>query len=311
MPDVWSYYQCENCKSIYLDPRPDEQSLPAAYSSYYTHHNEIEALPDGKIGRLLWSLIHGYLNTRFGLRRSPANVLGFFLFGALAPFRLKLDYYGRHLVAHRFPRRGRLLDVGCGNGAFLLRANEMGWDAMGCDPDSEAIAACRCENLNAIVGDIHDITFIPESFDVITMSHVIEHVDDPRALLLRCHHLLRPGGMLWFATPNPQSFGFRTFRSAWIHLHPPFHICIPSSAQLRAWVVAAGFIGACSVSRGAHARNSWSKSMAIARRENVKQLPRPLLALARYTCDFFATATGSWGEETVMIAFKPRVSDDC
>lgn len=310
MPDVWNYYRCAQCRSVYLDPRPDEKSLPVAYSSYYTHYNEIETLPEGKIGGLLWSLIHGYLNVRFGLRRSPATTFGFLLFKCLAPFRLKLDYYGRHLAISRFPQRGRLLDVGCGNGAFLLRAQEMGWKVVGCEPDADAVSACRRGGLGTIVRDVHDATLIPGSFDVITMSHVIEHVDDPKALLERCHRLLRAGGMLWIATPNPQGFGFRTFQEHWIHLHPPFHLCIPSQAQLRALVFVAGFRGIRAIPRGAHARNNWAKSLAIVGQEKGRCPSRPLAMLTRYACDLFATVSGSWAEETVLIAYKPGIPDD-
>ena len=66
-------------------------------------------------------------------------------FSSIEPLRLKLDYYARHLQG----TPSRLLDVGCGNGGFLLRAREMGWKAEGCDPDPQAVQTCRNLGLQA------------------------------------------------------------------------------------------------------------------------------------------------------------------
>lgn len=221
MPDQWRMVKCADCQSIWLDPRPDAQSLPRAYDDYYTHNTEADGVPQNGGSGLAWRLIHGYLNRRFGMHRQPATDWGYTVFSLIEPWRLKLDYYGRHLTHKRVGAPGRLLDIGCGNGAFLARAADMDWQVQGCEVDPKAVAACRSIGLDVIEGDAFAPALENQPFDVITMSHVIEHVHDQPALLQRAYELLRPGGWLWTASPNPQSIAQQTFGSAWsncIHL---------------------------------------------------------------------------------------------
>jgi len=70
--------------------------------------------------------------------------------------------------------------------------------------------------------------FGPSSFDWITLSHVIEHVHQPRQTLQILHDLLRADGRLWIETPNPRSFGHRFFGDRWRDLDPPRHLCLLS-----------------------------------------------------------------------------------
>lgn len=309
MPDDWRMVRCGGCESLYLDPRPDAESLPRAYLDYYTHQAEHEDVPEGGAGGLVWSLVHGYLNRRFGMRRIPVNKFGAVVFSVIEPLRLKLDYYGRHLTRAQFPQRGRLLDVGCGSGAFLLRAREMGWEVAGCEPDAKAVAACHGQGLDVIQGDVFSPTLDGELFDVVTISHVLEHVVDPQALLMRAGTLLRAGGVLWVALPNPHSIGLRIFGAAWRGLHVPFHLCIPSQTRLRRWMETTGFVSIQMMRRGVHSQRLWSDSLAIAHREKIVIPLRTTLALVRMLTDFLATLTPRWGEESVMIARKPEVSD--
>ena len=304
MPDVWTMVRCSACQSLYLDPRPDAESLPRAYENYYTHQAESNDLPDSGAGGLLWALIHGYLNRRFGMRRQPANRFGALLFSLLEPLRLKLDYYGRHFTRRRFPQPGRLLDVGCGNGAFLSRAREMGWQVTGCEPDPKAVATCRAQGLSVIQGDVFDPLLDGQRFDAVTISHVLEHVADPEAMLKRVHALLEPGGVLWVAIPNPDSIGLRVFGAAWRGLHCPFHLCIPSQTQLVPRVGQAGFDSIKLLRRGAHARRLWADSQLIARREKIGTARSFALSTLRALTDFLATVSPRWAEETVLIARK-------
>jgi 2-polyprenyl-3-methyl-5-hydroxy-6-metoxy-1,4-benzoquinol methylase len=135
-------------------------------------------------------------------------------------------------------------------------------------------------------------------------------VSDPQALLQRAHALLRPGGVLWVAIPNPGSLGLRIFGTAWRGLHVPFHLCIPSQSQLRKWVESATFISIKTLRRGAHGRNPRLDSMAIADREKIATPPGFVTALFFILSDFLATFSPRWAEETVIVARKPGVADD-
>lgn len=305
MPDLWRMVQCVDCRSIWLDPRPDAQSLPHAYDDYYTHSTETDDVPQNGSSGLAWRLIHGYLNRRFGMHRQPAAGWGYAVFSLIEPWRLKLDYYGRHLTRSRVGAPGRLLDIGCGNGAFLARAADAGWKVQGCEVDSKAVAACRSLGIDMIEGDAFAPQLAEQSFDVITMSHVIEHVHDQPALLQRAHDLLHTGGWLWLACPNPQSMGQQTFGSAWSELHPPCHLCIPSQAVLIRWLQEKGFDGIHVLRRGAHACRIWRLCQSIAQRESIGTPSPGRLFIRRLIADALATISPR-AEETVLLARKPK-----
>jgi 2-polyprenyl-3-methyl-5-hydroxy-6-metoxy-1,4-benzoquinol methylase len=304
----WEMHRCAGCASLFLDPRPDAESLPRAYESYYTHATDEENPPTSGIGGWVWRAIHGYLNRRFGLDRQPAAPWGYWLFWLVPPLRLKLDYYGRHLFADRFPKRGRLLDVGCGNGAFLARAREMGWTVTGLEPDGKAVAACQSQGLEVVQGDV---TLAPpawkDAFDVITMSHAIEHVADPAADLARMFGMLKPGGFLWLALPNPQSFGARLFREAWRELHPPYHMCIVSQPRLKELLQERGFSSTRALRVGARNARALRESM-----ENAQAMGLPSskfhkvgMQMVRFASDALTSVCSRYSEETVIIASRP------
>jgi SAM-dependent methyltransferase len=96
----------------------------------------------------------------------------------------------------------KLLDIGCGFGAFLSFANQAGFDVTGVEIDKKIAQAAR-ENGFVVYDDFLENLALPDnSFDVITLWDVIEHVPDPVSLLTECHRLLRPGGVLFYHTGN-------------------------------------------------------------------------------------------------------------
>lgn len=309
MPDKWRMPQCRDCSSIWLDPRPDSVSLPRAYDNYYTHNVESEEVSHTGSSGLIWKLINGYLNRRFNMQRQPVSKLGYILFSLIEPLRLKLDYYGRHLNYARLGKPGKLLDIGCGNGAFLARATEMGWQVQGCEVDPKAVTTCRNIGLDVIEGDAFQPAFTADSFDVITMSHVIEHVVDQQALLRRVNTLLRPGGILWLAAPNPKSIGLGLFRSSWSELHPPCHLSIPSAKVLKSWLKEEGFSDIINMRRGAHTKRVWLPSKRIAQREQIVEPSDTKLLIWRLSADLLSTFSSRWAEETVLFARKPEKVD--
>lgn len=231
-PGEWTLYSCESCGSGYLDPRPTPDSIAIAYSSYFTHSGEWRKSPESltPLRRLLRSLSNGYFNHRFGTHFEPATHWGFWL-AFLTPFkRRKLEVVGRHLPK---PEENQaLLDVGCGNGIFLDFARQAGWQASGVDFDSSAVSFCIQKGLDVQQGSIKALVHQAERFDWITLSHVVEHVHDPIALLVDCFCLLKPGGSLWIETPNFDSLGHRYFGSDWYALDPPRHLVMFNRASL-------------------------------------------------------------------------------
>mgnify|MGYP000137857559 CR=1 FL=1 len=186
-----------------------------------------------------------------------------------------------------------------------MRARDMGWQVTGCEPDPKAAMTCRKLGLHIYEDSAFHSELGSESFDVITLSHVIEHVQNPTALLARIQSLLRPGGLLWLALPNPAALGLRVYGAAWRGLHMPYHLCIPNQQVLRRWIVDAGFVHCRFKRRGAHARAQWRDSHSIAEREGLP-VPTPVVHwLTRVVADLLATGSPRWAEETVLVARKP------
>ena len=235
-------HRCEQCASCYLDPRPNRATIHLAYGRYFTHAQVDDSPADTKIAaarRLRRSWANGYRNWRYGTTLQPASSLGVAAAFILPWRRRILDADMRHIPRHR--TAGRLLDVGAGNGAYLRRASSAGWNVVGVEPDGAAVeAACR-SGLNVRQGGIECLSDAPESFDVITMNHVIEHVHDPLTVLTHAFALLKSDGVLHIETPNIDSYGHRRFGRHWRGLEPPRHLVLFSWDSLEMLLLKVGF----------------------------------------------------------------------
>jgi SAM-dependent methyltransferase len=113
------------------------------------------------------------------------------------------------------PHEARLLDVGCSSGAFLLTARKLGLNTTGVEPSAEAAETARRAGLNVFTGFLDGARFSDASFDAATLIEVIEHLRDPRSLLVECRRVLKPGGILLVTTPNAASWTARLMGSRW------------------------------------------------------------------------------------------------
>jgi 2-polyprenyl-3-methyl-5-hydroxy-6-metoxy-1,4-benzoquinol methylase len=109
----------------------------------------------------------------------------------------------------------RLLDVGCSSGATVWIAQNMGLQAEGVEPMEQPIAKAKEMGLNVHHGLLHEIALPDNSFDVITLFEVVEHIEHPINLLNECHRILRPGGILVIGTGNTASWTQMIRGNAW------------------------------------------------------------------------------------------------
>ena len=239
----WNLYRCAQCNSAYLDPRPNKASISQAYGTYYTHAVGEPRKPERELAgfrRLKYKLLNGYVNWRYGTRREPSSQWGVLLAPILRRHKQRLDVEFRYLPR---PIPGQsILDLGCGNGEFLSNAHEAGWDVTGLDPDPQAVAAAEQRGLNVSVGSIESLNNISHRFDAITLSHVLEHVHEPRQLIQDIHRLLKPGGSAYIDTPNMGSKGARYWGRNWRGLEAPRHLVLFSLAGLVELLQASGFV---------------------------------------------------------------------
>jgi 2-polyprenyl-3-methyl-5-hydroxy-6-metoxy-1,4-benzoquinol methylase len=232
-PGEWQLSRCGNCDSAYLDPRPTPETIGLAYREYDTHSDSpshAQSTTSNVWANFPQSLRNDYLNVRYNANLLPAHRLGRFLLPLIAPLRERADRWVRHLPP---PRTGaRLLEVGCGNGSFLLAMRELGWDVQGLEPDAKAAQVARSHGLSVIEGVLQPSLFQEASFDAITLHHVIEHLHNPVEILELCLRLIRPGGTISIITPNIAARGSKRYRQDWYPLQPPSHLVLFTTRSL-------------------------------------------------------------------------------
>lgn len=108
-----------------------------------------------------------------------------------------------------FKKSGRLLDVGAGDGFFLDLAKGAGFSTHGTELSSTGADYAEQRGHHLMLGQLRDIDFKGEKFDVITLWHVLEHLPDPGEALSIVHALLEPGGVFAVAVPNEENALFR------------------------------------------------------------------------------------------------------
>ncbi len=237
VPGRWTVVRCvsERCATMWLSPMPIADDIARMYQSYTTHDDQENSFARRAFNRAR----RGYLYHKLGGARPPlvdvAVGMGFYLY---PPRREDAEFPLRQLG------RGngrKLLDVGCGDGSLLRMMLEYGWDCQGLDFDDGAVRNAARKGLHVACGTLEEQRYAEAAFDAITMSHVIEHVPEPLALLSECRRILKPGGRLVLVTPNSQSLGRKMFGSSWSHLAPPYHLRIFSPHSLSTLASRAGF----------------------------------------------------------------------
>lgn len=308
-PGEWSLWRCAACASAYLDPRPTEASIGRAYSSYYTHGAAAAPAGYGSLGALRrWrrQLANGYVAWRYGLgAQEPASRIGVLAALVVPPLKAQLDYKYRNLPGPR-ATDGALLDVGCGDGNFLALAAASGWKTLGVDFDQAAVARARERGLAVLAGGIEVLAERRDEFNVITMSHVIEHAHDPLSMLEACHRLLKPGGYLWIETPNIDSYSHERFGRFWRGLEAPRHLVLFNDGSLRRILTRAGFVAVERLRRPSAFRSLYLSSQAIQSTvEGKRPAPTARLKIEAAVSTLRAIARPHRREHLTMIARKP------
>ncbi|WP_118857361.1 class I SAM-dependent methyltransferase [Sphingomonas mesophila] len=268
-PGRWTMFRCQGCGSGYLDPRPTPETIGRVYANYYTHEQRSPPVAElSSFLKLRRTLANGYKNWRFGTKLEPASTAGVLAARLRPRMRRVLDRQFRHL-----PRGsvGRVLDIGCGDGGFLRNAEAMGWEAVGTDLDPVVVAKGRAAGLDVRLGTLEAVD---GPFDVITLSHAIEHLHEPAKVLEACYELLREGGRLWVETPSMDAWGLTRFGPDWRGLEPPRHLVLFSRKALLELLSSLGFTDLRDLPQNSSAAGLYEISERIQRRGD-PELPLP------------------------------------
>lgn len=188
--DIW---ECSNCTLRFTYPVPDEKAiLPYYQSDAYISHSD-----SGK----------GLINKLYKGARN---------------YTLK---WKLQLVKHKSRlQTGRLLDIGAGTGAFVNTMAEAGWNGVGLEPDAGARKLAK-KNYGITLQSPENLFALPEqSFDVITMWHVLEHVHRLHEYMEQIKKLLKSGGVALIAVPNYTSKDAQHYGEFWAAYDVPRHL---------------------------------------------------------------------------------------
>jgi 2-polyprenyl-3-methyl-5-hydroxy-6-metoxy-1,4-benzoquinol methylase len=150
-----------------------------------------------------------------------------------------------------FRQTGRTLDVGFGAGAMLDAMRRGGWAPTGVEVAPAALAAIA-DRHDVHLGPLEAIELEPASFDVVSMTEVLEHVADPAAALRAAAVVLRPGGLLLATTPNGAGLSVRLLGDRSSLVAPPEHLQLLTVRGVRALLSGAGYVGVSVRASGAH-----------------------------------------------------------
>jgi SAM-dependent methyltransferase len=171
----------------------------------------------------------------FSIFECPKCGMGFTVPKPVDLTKYYLNYHGgRHGITNTFSTNHRirmlrklipngagkrLLDIGCGEGTFLLATKANGWSVAGTEMNSTTARAAGLE----VFPQLSDFCGLA-TFDCITLWHSLEHMQDPRATLQVVRNLLTPDGVLIVAVPDAGGLQARVFGPKWLHLDVPRHL---------------------------------------------------------------------------------------
>ncbi len=246
LPGRFGESRCADCGLVFVTPRPVEEALGYYYPEEYAPHQPpAYTLGGNDTGGLVSKL-------RTGIRQSVLDELGYqggkiaFWQRAGRPFFNNVFFsqatYGWGDRFPRFVKDGRALDIGCGNGTFLSYLKHHGWEVQGVDMSRQAAnVAKEYFDIDVFVGGLAEAPFSDQCFDYINMSHVLEHVREPRQTIEEVRRLLKDDGILYIEVPNYESFGCESGGEFWFALDAPRHLLSFSPNSLGTLLSLCGF----------------------------------------------------------------------
>ena len=208
--DLFEIWECNNCSVRFTQNIPDEESIGKFYqSTSYVSHSDTQ---EGLINKLYHRVRNITLNQKREL-----------------------------IVDATKTSEGNLLDVGAGTGAFANTMQESGWKVTGLEPDSTARKVAM-DKFGLTLNEPDELFSLqPDTFDVITMWHVLEHVHNLHGYLEQYHSILKKEGKLVIAVPNYTSSDASTYGEYWAAYDVPRHLYHFSPASMKHLAELKGF----------------------------------------------------------------------
>jgi len=237
---VWSSARCLNCNVIYLVAPLDDSKSPCPPPVYSQHSTpDVTPLQGKGLSGKMKEYIRKSILKKHGYNIEKGNCFLGKLLQFFPQIVLKAQW-GQIIFPSAMPH-GRLLDIGCGNGRFLNIMGKLGWLIYGVEPDPESALIAQTTSGALIYPSLDEIKALPFQFDIITMNHVLEHIQNPREVLNACWLLLKPAGKIAISTPNWGSLCRKVFNKYWYGLDAPRHKILYECGTLKTLLQESGF----------------------------------------------------------------------
>jgi 2-polyprenyl-3-methyl-5-hydroxy-6-metoxy-1,4-benzoquinol methylase len=138
-----------------------------------------------------------------------------------------------NLINSYSDKKGRLLDVGCGTGDFLEFSKQNGWSILGIEPNDEARLIANKKTNNSVYKSDHLLNLQHNSFDIITLWHVLEHLPNLDEHIAVFRRLLKRNGTLIIAVPNYRSYDAKFYKTYWAAFDVPRHLWHFSKSSIK------------------------------------------------------------------------------
>jgi SAM-dependent methyltransferase len=205
IPGEFSADKCRSCGLEYINPMPTAADLEALYpDDYYSY--EVPTLPQG-MKQVLKRLV--------GLKKRT--------------------------YVPPFASPGRMLDIGCGAGQYLLEMRAAGWQVHGSELNRHGAAAGRQAGLDIRGGELMQAGYDSNSFDFIRSNHSFEHIPNPMPVLAEIRRLLKSDGKLFIGVPNVDGWMARLFGRYWWYVGLPVHTFGYNPSSITALLTRSGF----------------------------------------------------------------------
>ncbi len=186
----YKYIKCNECQVVFLYPKPETDTLNIIDTEDRTLY---ESNKNGAIDRI---------------------------------FRIVSESRAGTIEKFMKNKKGKALDIGCGIGTFLVDMEKGGWDIYGIELNEWAFteAQKRIGKDRIFSKRLEDINFPNKNFDLVTLWHVLEHIEDPNSLIKEIKRILKEGSLLVIEVPNYDSFSLQLFKKDYFLHRIPGHL---------------------------------------------------------------------------------------
>ncbi len=223
----FSIVQCNKCGMVYTNPRLKPAKIGELYDANYFQGHGF----DESVNYVADVNEHGKTKSNYTLNDWDLESI-------------------QSMLKANSNTKPRLLEIGCGTGVFLDKARAHGFDCEGLELSSYAADFVRSMGIPVQTKSIEDASFADNSWDVIVMREVIEHLPHPLSALKTVQKWLKPGGVLFMATGNYDSPERRLRGADWFYFMPEGHLYYFANKTMTKYLQQAGFSGVTVTNQG-------------------------------------------------------------